>query len=66
MLVHGLHMLNFAIRSSTGSDLGAILPDPATKGELAHRGEPPKERRLVDSLDKFVFANATKRPSTMQ
>jgi len=24
MLVHGLHILNFAIRSSTGSGLGAI------------------------------------------
>jgi hypothetical protein len=43
MLVHGLRIVNFAIRSSTGSGLGATALDAATSGEFAHQGEPPKE-----------------------
>ena len=33
---------------------------------FAHQGDPPKERRLVDTLDKFVSQTTAKRPSKMQ
>jgi hypothetical protein len=62
MLVNGLHMLNFAIESSTGSGLGVIQ----LKGSLPTKASHRKSERLIDSLDKLVFAITAKRPSTMQ
>jgi hypothetical protein len=57
MLNHGLHMLNFRHRVVHRIGPLSDLTRRRNLRELAHQGEPPKERSVADSLDKFVFAN---------